>query len=79
MSLFQFQREAYNCVALAAAQGPVHLAAECAHLKTCFSLSALSVYAAVIDGKCCWADRVCVCVGGLISVGGECVCLSHTI
>lgn len=62
MSLSQFQREAYSCVALAAAQGPVHLAAECAHLKTCFSLSAVSVYAAVIDGKRCWADRVCVSV-----------------
>lgn len=77
MSLFQFQREAYSCVALAGAQGPVHLAAECAHQKTCFSLSAVSVYAAVIDCKCCRAD--CVCVGGWISVGGEYVCLSHTI
>lgn len=63
MSLFQFQKEAYNCVALAAAQGPVHLAAEWAHLKTCFSLSAVSVYAAVIDGKRCRADRVCVWEG----------------
>lgn len=76
MSLFQFQREAYSCVALARAQGPVHLAAECAHQKTCFSLSAISEYAAVIDGTCCRAD--CVCVGGWISVGGECVCVYHT-
>lgn len=53
MSLFQFQREVYICVALAGAQGPVHLAAKCAHLKTCFYFSAVSVYAAVIDGKCC--------------------------
>lgn len=62
MSLFQFQKEAYNCAALAAAQGLVHLAAECAHLKTCFYLKKQAVYAAVIDGKRCQADRVCVCV-----------------